>query len=270
MRRRQVAVTVAVAVVLGGCGTRQWESSATRTAGTFEGVCGRRGGKVLRVTPGGLVRSRPTGLGSWAYKPRGEVAGDAVREVGVTRGTAEPGNNRNPGTPWDRRVGAAAGGDPKGVDLGKESRWEWSDWVRSRASRSAGLMVAEAMTEAALGRGYSGRIPASQVVGNGMRAREAHSLIGQVYDPRNLERAWGRVRANRGAGGVDRVSIDRFERERGQYLSTLRQRLADGTYRPRPVRRVEIDKPGSNSRSARSTMPSSIGTEGPGRRRCSC
>jgi len=81
-----------------------------------------------------------------------------------------------------------------------------------------------------------------------MLARKAHSLIGQVYDPRNLERAWGRVRANRGAGGVDRVSIDRFELAHGQYLSTLRQRLADGSYRPRPVRRVEIDKPGSKDR----------------------
>jgi hypothetical protein len=29
----------------------------------------------------------PTGMGTWAYKPDGEVAGDAVREVGVTRGT---------------------------------------------------------------------------------------------------------------------------------------------------------------------------------------
>ena len=38
----------------------------------------------------GLV---PTGMGTWAYKPDGEVAGDAVREVGVTRGTQEPGNN---------------------------------------------------------------------------------------------------------------------------------------------------------------------------------
>ena len=53
---------------------------------------------VLCVTPGDLVRSRSTGLGSWAYKPRGEIAGDAVREVGVTHGTAEPGNNRNLGT----------------------------------------------------------------------------------------------------------------------------------------------------------------------------
>jgi hypothetical protein len=74
---------------------------------TQQGVCGRRGGKVLCVTPGGLVRSRSTELGSWAYKPRGEIASDAVREVGVTRGTAEPGNNRNLGTVvWVRRRAA--------------------------------------------------------------------------------------------------------------------------------------------------------------------
>jgi hypothetical protein len=70
------------------------------TWGTWaqQGVCGRRGGTALCVTPGDLVWSRSTELGSWAYKPRGEIASDAVREVGVTRGTYEPGNNRNPGT----------------------------------------------------------------------------------------------------------------------------------------------------------------------------
>jgi hypothetical protein len=38
-----------------------------------QGVCGRHGGKATRVTPGGLVRSRLTGSGTWAYKPSGEV-----------------------------------------------------------------------------------------------------------------------------------------------------------------------------------------------------
>jgi hypothetical protein len=60
---------------------------STWGAWTQQGVCGRHGGKATRVTPGGLVRSRSTGLGTWAYKPLGEVAGDAVREVGVTHGT---------------------------------------------------------------------------------------------------------------------------------------------------------------------------------------
>src|SRR6266496_4360526 len=85
----------------------------------------------------------------------------------------------------------------------------------------------------------------SQVVRKRVQVRKAHSLIGQVYDPRNLRRAWERVRKNRGAGGVDRISIGRFEEDHGRYLTVLQQRLADGRYRPRPVRRVEIDKPGS-------------------------
>jgi hypothetical protein len=34
-----------------------------------------------------------------------------------------------------------------------------------------------------------------------MRAQKAHSLIGQVYDRRNLRRAWERVKKNKGAGG---------------------------------------------------------------------
>jgi hypothetical protein len=57
-----------------------------------------------------------TGTGTWAYKPGGEVAGEAVREVGVTRGTHEPGNNRNPGivSSEGRRAG-----DPKGVGQGE-------------------------------------------------------------------------------------------------------------------------------------------------------
>jgi retron-type reverse transcriptase len=61
-----------------------------------------------------------------------------------------------------------------------------------------------------------------------VQVQKAHSLIGQVYDPRNLARAWVRVKENRGAGGVDRISIDRFAREHRRYLTVLHQRLAEG------------------------------------------
>ena len=84
-----------------------------------QGVCGRRGGKVLCVTPGDLVRSYSTELGSWAYKPRGEIAGDAVREVGVIRGTDEPRYNRNLGTVvWVRRQAATQKAPTWGRDHG--------------------------------------------------------------------------------------------------------------------------------------------------------
>lgn len=81
-----------------------------------------------------------------------------------------------------------------------------------------------------------------------MQAHKAHSLIGQVYDPQNLARAWERVKRNKGAGGVDGMTIARFEENRDRYLGHLHQRLKDGSYRPRPVRRVEIDKPGSRTK----------------------
>lgn len=81
-----------------------------------------------------------------------------------------------------------------------------------------------------------------------MRAQKAHSLIGQVYDRRNLRRAWERVRKNKGAGGVDGVTIAGFEENLDRYLDVLHRQLKEGRYRPRPVKRVEIDKPGTNKK----------------------
>jgi RNA-directed DNA polymerase len=91
-------------------------------------------------------------------------------------------------------------------------------------------------------------VSASQVASETTRARKAHSLIGQVDDRRNLRRAWERVKENRGAGGVDGVTIARFEADRERYLDVLHRQLKEGRYRPRPVRRVEIGKPGTNKR----------------------
>ena len=93
---------------------------STWDAWAQQGVCGRHGGKGTRVTPGGLVWSRSTGLGTWAYKPRGEVAGDAVREVGVAHGTREPGKSKSPGIVPVWGGGAAT---QKAPSRGKGSRW---------------------------------------------------------------------------------------------------------------------------------------------------
>ena len=52
-------------------------------------------------------------------------------------------------------------------------------------------MVAEAMTETTLGEDTRSGILVSQVGKERVQVRKAHSLIRQVYDPRNLARAWG-------------------------------------------------------------------------------
>src|SRR5256885_16100249 len=104
-------------------------------------------------------------------------------------------------------------------------------------------MVAEAMTESTLVEDTRGCSKGSQVARKRVQVRKAHSLIGQAYDPRNLGRAWARVKDNRGAGGVDRVSIDRFEGEHRRYLRRLHHRPGQGSYRPLPLRRGRNAKP---------------------------
>ena len=72
--------------------------------------------------------------------------------------------------------------------------------------------------------------------------RKAHSLIDKVYDPNNLHRAWRRVRRNRGAAGVDRVSISMFGSDLENNLKTIERQLRERRYLPQPVRRVYIPK----------------------------
>jgi len=72
------------------------------------------------------------------------------------------------------------------------------------------------------------------------------SLIDKVYKPGNLRAAFAKVKANQGAAGVDRQTIEMFEANLDTNLSRVAQQLADGSYCPQAVRRHWIAKPGSN------------------------
>ena len=75
-------------------------------------------------------------------------------------------------------------------------------------------------------------------------AKKVHSLIDKVYQRKNLEMAWEKVRANKGAGGVDGQSVADFELQRDEQLDRLHRELRDDVYRPQPVRQVSIPKAG--------------------------
>ena len=75
-------------------------------------------------------------------------------------------------------------------------------------------------------------------------AKKVHSLIDKVYQRKNLEMAWEKVRANKGAGGVDGQSVADFELQRDEQLDRLHRELRDDAYRPQPVRQVPIPKVG--------------------------
>lgn len=73
-------------------------------------------------------------------------------------------------------------------------------------------------------------------------------LMARVLDRANMQRAWKRVKANKGAPGIDGMRIEDFAAFAHSHWSTIRQQLVDGSYRPQPVRRVTIPKPGGGER----------------------
>jgi RNA-directed DNA polymerase len=77
---------------------------------------------------------------------------------------------------------------------------------------------------------------------NGVKGGKWFSLMDKVFAPGTLALAWAKVRANKGAAGVDGQSIKRFAAKADLYLSELSAALREGTYRPQPVKRVDIPK----------------------------
>lgn len=69
-------------------------------------------------------------------------------------------------------------------------------------------------------------------------------LMERVLDRANLQRAWKQVQANRGAPGIDGMTVDEFPAFARAHWANIRQALFDGVYQPAPVRRVFIPKLG--------------------------
>ena len=82
----------------------------------------------------------------------------------------------------------------------------------------------------------------------GVKGGRWHSLIDKVYDEANLFWSFTKVAQNKGAAGVDHVTIDQFAKGLAPRLKRLTKTLAEGSYQPHEVRRVWIDKPGTNEK----------------------
>lgn len=85
---------------------------------------------------------------------------------------------------------------------------------------------------------------------NGVKGGRWYSLIDKVYDRRNLVAAFAKVKANKGAAGVDHVSIEQFDKDLEARLDALQRTLRERSYKPSAIRQVLIPKPDSQEKRA--------------------
>ncbi len=79
-------------------------------------------------------------------------------------------------------------------------------------------------------------------------AKTSQELLEAVLARDNLARAWARVKSNKGAPGIDGVTVEDWPAHAREHWPTLRGQIEGGRYEPQAVRRVEIPKPGGGKR----------------------
>src|SRR3982751_6676868 len=155
-----------------------------------KGVCGRHGTEDLSVTPGGLPGSSEGTEGSdpTSASEVGSGVLGVVGRLGSTPSAAKAARPRK----WRQRVpGKPAGEDGRCEPEGEMSKdGEVDSSLSERPGHHRPRRLADWL--------------------NPTGARKVHWLIDKVYQRKNLEIAWERVRANRGAGGIDGESIEAF------------------------------------------------------------
>jgi RNA-directed DNA polymerase len=109
-----------------------------------------------------------------------------------------------------------------------------------KAKQGAGAEEVDAIRPKAEATVWTDRMVSALV--NGVKGGRWFSLIDKVWAPATLALAWTKVLANKGAAGADGQSLERFAANSEKYLRELSAALKDGSYRPQPVRRVEIAK----------------------------
>lgn len=79
-------------------------------------------------------------------------------------------------------------------------------------------------------------------------APHERTMIEEILDPENLAQAWKRVKANKGAPGIDGMTVEDFPAFAREHWPRIGTAIREGNYRPAPVRRVWIPKPDGSQR----------------------
>jgi len=129
--------------------------------------------------------------------------------------TSERGGQTPAGVP---KAANRAGEDPRTAGLSRD--WSWTEPTVWTARMLAALE-------------------------QGVKGGKWYSLIDKVHSEATLRAAFAQVEANRGAAGVDHVSVEHYAKDVDANLRRLSEELRTGRYRPQHIRRHYIPKPGS-------------------------
>ena len=77
---------------------------------------------------------------------------------------------------------------------------------------------------------------------------QGRTMIEEILEPENLAAAWKRVKANKGAPGIDGMTVEDFPAFARKEWPRIAKAIAEGSYRPAPVKRVWIPKPDGTQR----------------------
>src|ERR1700737_1637949 len=86
-------------------------------------------------------------------------------------------------------------------------------------------------------------IESLSVVHEPERPANTNRIMEEICERANLKEALRQVRSNKGSAGVDQMTVDQLGDYLKQHWPVIREQLLNGTYEPKPVRRVEIPKP---------------------------
>jgi group II intron reverse transcriptase/maturase len=131
-----------------------------------------------------------------------------------------------------------------------ERRAERGEVFKAMSMLNAMRQKSAVAERAGVAHGEAGRDPASDEANSPRQDTEStgSALLAAALTRENLQQAFKRVRANKGAAGVDGLDIDQTARQLVTTWPALREQLLRGTYRPSPVRRVTIPKPDGGER----------------------
>jgi len=77
---------------------------------------------------------------------------------------------------------------------------------------------------------------------------QERTMIEEILEPENLSQAWKRVRANKGAPGIDGMTVEDFPAFKQEHWPRIAIAIGEGNYRPAPVRRAWVPKPDGSKR----------------------